>query len=63
MRKVERETIALRIGKALHDLFAGVVKEPVPERWVDLINYLNAQEEEQRQAETSPYDRRRSLTH
>jgi hypothetical protein len=40
-----------------------VTHEQLPERWVDLINYLNAQEQEQRLAATSPHDRRRPTTH
>jgi hypothetical protein len=34
-----------RLGKALHVQFDTVAKEPLPERWVDLINYLNAREQ------------------
>ena len=39
------------LGKALHVQFDSVAKEPLPERWVDLINYLNEKEEAQRRAQ------------
>ena len=46
--------IAQRIGKALNDLFASVAKEPVPERWVDLINRLNEEDRKKAEAEQKP---------
>ena len=33
------------LGKALHVQFDSVAKEPLPERWVDLINYLKEREQ------------------
>ena len=33
-----------RIGKVLHDQLDDVVREPLPDRWVDLIHFLNAKE-------------------
>jgi hypothetical protein len=51
------------IGKELREQCDNVTHEQLPERWVDLINYLNAQEQEQRLAATSPHDRRRPITH
>jgi hypothetical protein len=33
-----------RIGRALHQTFDEIVHAPLPERWVDLINRLNAEE-------------------
>lgn len=39
-----------RIGKALHDQFNEVVHEPLPDRWIDLINYLNEKERAEREA-------------
>jgi hypothetical protein len=39
------------IGKALHAYFGDIAKEPLPERWVDLINYLNEKEQAQRRAQ------------
>ena len=50
----ERGAIAQGIGKVLNDLFASVVKEPVPERWVDLINRLNEEERKKAVAEQTP---------
>ena len=32
-----------RISKLLRQQFGDVHREPLPERWVNLINYLNAQ--------------------
>src|SRR5262249_16337706 len=40
----------LRMG--LHEHCDEITHEPLPERWVDLINYLNAREEEARRAAT-----------
>ena len=40
----QQETILTRLGKALHGHLDGVVAEPMPERWVDLIRYLNEKE-------------------
>ncbi len=34
-----------RIGKGLHAANADILKEPVPERWLDLINKLKAEED------------------
>jgi hypothetical protein len=48
------EAIALRIGKTLHDLFASVPNDPVPERWVDLINRLNEEERQKDDASQEP---------
>jgi hypothetical protein len=47
------EAIALRIGKTLH-LFASVPNDPVPERWVDLINRLNEEERQKDDASQEP---------
>jgi hypothetical protein len=43
-----RSAIFDRIGKMLHEQFDDVAREPLPERWVDLINYLNDKERAQR---------------
>ena len=45
-----RYPIFERIGKMLHDQLADIAREPLPERWTDLINYLNDQERRQREA-------------
>ena len=42
------------ISKALHDNYEGVAKEPLPQRWIDLIHHLNHLERveaERRQSE------------
>ncbi len=40
-----------RIGKGLHAAHADSLKEPVPERWIDLINRLSAEEDANMRAE------------
>jgi hypothetical protein len=34
-----------RIGRALHQTLDEIVNAPLPERWIDLINRLNAEED------------------
>ena len=43
MRHVQFPIIE-RIGKVLHDQLDDVVREPLPQRWVDLIHFLNAKD-------------------
>ena len=38
------------IGKALHARYGDVAKEPLPERWLDLVNLLDKKEGIQRRA-------------
>jgi hypothetical protein len=45
----EKASFLWRLGKALHVHFDGIANEPLPQRWIDLINYLN--EKERRQGE------------
>jgi hypothetical protein len=40
----EKASFLWRLGKAFHVHFDGVANEPLPQRWIDLINYLNEQE-------------------
>ncbi len=40
--------IVHRIGKTLHEAVDRIRQEPVPERWVDLIHRLNAEEDAER---------------
>jgi hypothetical protein len=44
-----RSALFDRIGKILHEQFEDIAREPLPERWVDLINYLNDKERAQRE--------------
>jgi len=37
-------TVFRRIGMLMRLSYEEVAQEPLPERWVDLINYLNAKE-------------------
>ncbi|MET0194949.1 MAG: hypothetical protein ABW200_16440 [Hyphomicrobiaceae bacterium] len=43
-----RYPIFARIGKMLHDQLEDIAREPLPDRWTDLINYLGDQERGQR---------------
>jgi len=46
-----------RINKTLHAQYTDIVNEPLPERWIDLIRYLNEnerKESESPQPETEP---------
>ena len=40
-----------RLSNALHMQFDAIAKEPLPERWVDLINYLNEREQARQRAQ------------
>ena len=39
-----QSTILQQLSRALHVHFDEISHEPLPERWVELINYLNEQE-------------------
>ena len=39
-----QSTILQQLGKALHVRFDEITREPLPQRWVELIHYLNEQE-------------------
>jgi len=54
MRKKD-ETI-IEIGKGLRREAEDVIREPLPQRWVDLIHHLN--EKERKQAEAGNQGRR-----
>ena len=43
-----------RLGQALRGYYDGIAKEPLPERWVDLINYLNDKERANKEAPSAP---------
>jgi hypothetical protein len=40
------------ISKTLHAHYDETVREPLPQRWVDLINYLNEREQMLRKSST-----------
>ena len=40
----QRATLFWQLGKMLHIHYSGVVEEPVPQRWVELISALNEQD-------------------
>ena len=39
-----RTSVLGNLGKALSAHYQSIASEPLPERWVDLINYLNEKE-------------------
>jgi hypothetical protein len=39
-----QETILQRLGKALHAHWDDIAHEPLPRRWIELIQHLNEQE-------------------
>jgi hypothetical protein len=57
-----RSQIVERLKTALHAQYDAILNEPLPERWVDLIHRLNAQERTQREdaKEIAPAERSRS---
>jgi hypothetical protein len=54
-----QETILGRLGKALHAHWDDIAHEPLPSRWVELIQHLNEQERKrsERQLEAAPQRR------
>lgn len=46
MRQAKPSPIIAAIGRALHERLEHDAHEPLPERWVDLIHYLNEKERE-----------------
>ena len=48
-----QETILQRLGKTLIVRLDDVTHEPLPQRWVDLIQHLNEQERRQSSANLS----------
>jgi hypothetical protein len=44
------------ISKALHAHYDHIEKEPLPQRWVDLIRYLDEKEQRTREASRSDTD-------
>jgi hypothetical protein len=53
------DTILQRLGKALHVHIGDITRETLPQRWVDLILYLDEQERtrSERSPETGPQER------
>ena len=49
-----------RVGKTLHVYFDGLAKEPVSERWIDLIQRLNEKERLQASAKQGQRSERKS---
>ena len=52
-----QETILQRLGKTLHVQTDDITREPVPRRWVELIQHLN--EQERKRSERSEPEPRR----
>jgi len=53
----QHSSLLERISKAMRRQFDAIAREPLPERWVDLIKHLN--EQERRQAQAQPPAARR----
>jgi hypothetical protein len=51
----EKASFLWRLGKALHVHFDGIANEPLPQRWIDLINYLNEKERRKPEQQVPPY--------
>jgi len=47
---MSQASIVSRLRLALHERFDAAVKEPLPKRWVDLINELNERERSESEA-------------
>ena len=52
-----QRTINKRIGWMMRDAYAEACREPLPERWVDLIKYLNDKERGERPTPPPPSTR------
>jgi hypothetical protein len=54
-----QETILGRLGKALHAHWDAIAHEPLPRRWIELIQHLNEQERKrsERQPDAAPQRR------
>jgi hypothetical protein len=53
MQRKKDETIE-EIGKGLRRDSEAITREPLPQRWVDLIHHLNEQERKQSEARGQP---------
>ena len=42
--RTDTRALARHIGERLHSYFDSLMNDPLPERWVDLINRLNSEE-------------------
>ena len=46
-----KATLLGNLGKTLHTYFDAAANEPLPQRWVDLVKYLNEKERAQAEAQ------------
>jgi hypothetical protein len=58
--RVQTPSLLERIGKTLHVYFDGFAREPISERWVDLIQRLNEKESLQDKAKQDQRSERKS---
>ena len=58
MQETQRK-IYRRIGGLMREQYDEVCREPLPERWVDLIKYLNERERDTLPAPAAPASPRR----
>jgi hypothetical protein len=49
-----KDQTIVEIGKGLRRQSVDITHEPLPQRWVDLIHYLNAQERKRSNARDQP---------
>jgi hypothetical protein len=45
VRHTQEPSILDRIGRMVHELLESIRNQPIPERWTDLLNRLNAEED------------------
>ena len=55
MRPAIWESAFDRISQGLHQGHDDIVNEPLPERWIELIKRLNAEEDQTRASTGPPY--------
>ena len=48
------------LGKVLHKHYDSIANEPLPRRWVELINYLVQKEKAEKETKAKPNLRQRS---
>jgi hypothetical protein len=53
-RSMRQASILERLGNMLHVHYDEIANEPIPQRWVDLIHYLNEKEKARAEAQQPP---------
>ena len=52
-----QDTILSRLGRAFHLYADDIAREPLPQRWVDLIHYLDEEERKRSDAQKAESER------